>query len=57
MYGGRAIDAFDRRILTTYMEEYFGDFIFDTFQEFDQIVKRLAYFTYIIEIDTQIKHL
>ena len=32
MYGGRCIDSFDRRILTTYMEEYFGDFIFDTFQ-------------------------
>uniref|UniRef100_H2ZL84 Dynein axonemal heavy chain 10 n=1 Tax=Ciona savignyi TaxID=51511 RepID=H2ZL84_CIOSA len=33
MYGGRAIDNFDR-VLTTYMEEYFGDFIFDTFQPF-----------------------
>ena len=38
MYGGRAIDSFDRRILTTYMEEYFGDFIFDTFQfEFEKL--------------------
>ena len=34
MYGGRAIDDFDRRILRTYMDEYFGDFIFDTFQPF-----------------------
>lgn len=34
MYGGRAIDDFDRRVLTTYMEEYFGDFIFDAFQPF-----------------------
>ncbi|KAF5404253.1 Dynein axonemal heavy chain 10 [Paragonimus heterotremus] len=34
MYGGRAIDEFDRRILRTYMDEYFGDFIFDTFQKF-----------------------
>lgn len=34
MYGGRAIDEFDRRILKTYMDEYFGDFIFDTFQPF-----------------------
>ncbi|XP_078523750.1 dynein axonemal heavy chain 10 isoform X2 [Lissotriton helveticus] len=34
MYGGRAIDSFDRRILSTYMEEYLGDFIFDTFQPF-----------------------
>ena len=32
MYGGRAIDSFDRRILNTYMDEYMGDFIFDTFQ-------------------------
>lgn len=34
MYGGRAIDDFDRRILRTYMDEYMGDFIFDTFQPF-----------------------
>ena len=34
MYGGRAIDNFDRRVLRTYMDEYFGDFIFDTFQPF-----------------------
>ncbi|XP_030358369.1 dynein heavy chain 10, axonemal isoform X4 [Strigops habroptila] len=34
MYGGRAIDSFDRRILTVYMDEYLGDFIFDTFQLF-----------------------
>ncbi|KAM5237710.1 dynein axonemal heavy chain 10 [Ctenodactylus gundi] len=34
MYGGRAIDSFDRRILTTYMDEYLGDFLFDTFQPF-----------------------
>ncbi|XP_044296574.1 dynein axonemal heavy chain 10 isoform X1 [Varanus komodoensis] len=34
MYGGRAIDSFDRRILSIYMDEYLGDFIFDTFQPF-----------------------
>jgi len=34
MYGGRAIDGFDRRVLKTYMDEYMGDFIFDTFQPF-----------------------
>ena len=34
MYGGRAIDNFDRRVLNTYMSEYMGDFIFDTFQPF-----------------------
>ncbi|KAG7265791.1 LOW QUALITY PROTEIN: hypothetical protein CRUP_036669 [Coryphaenoides rupestris] len=34
MYGGRAIDSFDRRILTVYMDEYLGDFLFDVFQPF-----------------------
>jgi len=34
MYGGRVIDAFDRRVVGTYMGEYMGDFIFDTFQPF-----------------------
>lgn len=34
MYGGRAIDFFDRRVLNTYMNEYMGDFIFDKFQPF-----------------------
>ncbi|CAL8343019.1 unnamed protein product [Lota lota] len=34
MYGGRAIDSFDRRILNVYMDEYLGDFIFDVFQPF-----------------------
>lgn len=34
MYGGRAIDSFDRRILTVYMDEYLGDFLFHTFQQF-----------------------
>jgi len=34
MYGGRVIDDFDRRVVKTYMDEYMGDFIFDTFQPF-----------------------
>lgn len=34
MYGGRAIDSFDRRILNVYMDEYLGDFLFDKFQPF-----------------------
>jgi len=34
MYGGRAIDDYDRRILATYMGEYMGDFVFDAFQPF-----------------------
>ncbi|XP_055909296.1 LOW QUALITY PROTEIN: dynein axonemal heavy chain 10 [Eupeodes corollae] len=34
MYGGRVIDDFDRRIVLTYLNEYMGDFIFDSFQPF-----------------------
>nr|XP_061842332.1 dynein axonemal heavy chain 10-like isoform X1 [Nerophis lumbriciformis] len=34
MYGGRVIDSFDRRILTVYMDEYFGDFLFYDFCRF-----------------------
>ncbi|XP_069379878.1 dynein axonemal heavy chain 10 isoform X1 [Paralichthys olivaceus] len=34
MYGGRAIDSFDRRILAVYMDEYLGDFLFYTFRRF-----------------------
>ncbi|ETN61879.1 dynein heavy chain 10, axonemal [Anopheles darlingi] len=35
MYGGRVIDDFDRRVVATYMDEYMGDFLFDTFQPFN----------------------
>lgn len=34
MYGGRVIDSYDRRVSYTYMDEYFGDFLFDEFQPF-----------------------
>lgn len=34
MYGGRVIDSYDRRVSKTYMDEYFGDFLFDAFQPF-----------------------
>lgn len=34
MYGGRVIDCYDRRVSETYMDEYFGDFLFDSFQPF-----------------------
>jgi dynein heavy chain len=28
------IDEFDRRIIRTYMDEYIGDFLFDSFQPY-----------------------
>merc|ERR1711988_1126932 len=34
MYGGRIVDDFDRRVAIVYLEEYMGDFLFDTFQKF-----------------------
>lgn len=35
MYGGRVTDDWDRRILTTYLDEYMGDFLFDKNREFN----------------------
>ena len=32
MYGGRVTDDCDRKVVETYMQEYLGDFLFDTFQ-------------------------
>uniref|UniRef100_A0A8D3BG74 AAA+ ATPase domain-containing protein n=1 Tax=Scophthalmus maximus TaxID=52904 RepID=A0A8D3BG74_SCOMX len=43
MYGGRAIDSFDRRILTVYMDEYLGDFLFYTFRQFHFFNKDVDY--------------
>lgn len=34
IYGGRVINSYDRRILLTYVEEYFGDFICNAYQPF-----------------------
>ncbi|VVC32081.1 Dynein heavy chain, domain-2,Dynein heavy chain domain,Dynein heavy chain, domain-1,Dynein heavy chain, P- [Cinara cedri] len=34
IYGGKIIDNYDRRILLTYVEEYFGDFIYSSHQQF-----------------------
>jgi len=34
IYGGKSLDNYDRRILLTYVEEYFGDFIHSTYQPF-----------------------
>jgi dynein heavy chain len=53
MYGGRVIDSYDRRIIRTYMQEYFGDFVFDYFQPFHFFLdtnKPLKYDYFIPEI-------
>lgn len=34
MYGGRVTDDFDRRVMMCYLQEYCGDFIFDSNQKF-----------------------
>lgn len=34
MYGGRVFNDFDRRIVACYLDEFMGDFIFDTNQKF-----------------------
>lgn len=34
MYGGRVIDSYDQRVVNTFMQEYFGEFIIDEFQKF-----------------------
>lgn len=34
VYGGKVLDNFDRRILFAYLDEYLGDFVFDSFQPF-----------------------
>ena len=50
MYGGRVIDDFDRRVVNTYMEEYMGDFIFDTFQPFHFYKNdEVCYYLYILK--------
>ncbi|OAF67720.1 1-alpha DHC [Intoshia linei] len=54
MYGGRAIDNYDRRILKCYMDEYMGDFIFDTFQPF-HFFKNNNFDYYIPELSSNMK--
>jgi len=34
MYGGRVIDSYDQRIVNTFMEEYFGEFVVENFHPF-----------------------
>ena len=44
IYGGRVIDSYDRRVLMTYLQEYMGDFLTDSFQPF--FFYRTENFTY-----------
>ena len=46
MYGGRVTDDCDRRIVETYMQEYLGDFLFDTFQPFRFFQVGIIYFVF-----------
>lgn len=34
VYGGKVLDHYDRRTLCAYLDEYVGDFLFDSFQPF-----------------------
>ncbi|KAM7539583.1 hypothetical protein Aperf_G00000039574 [Anoplocephala perfoliata] len=45
MYGGRVIDEFDRRVLRTYVNEYFGEFLFDESQHFHFYVNKKIMYT------------
>jgi len=53
MYGGRVTDDFDRRILNTYLKEYFGDFIFDKNQMF--FFSQQKDFDYVIPEDMSVE--
>lgn len=33
-YGGRVMDDWDRRLINCYLEEFFGDFVFDDHSKF-----------------------
>ena len=48
MYGGRVSDSFDRRVLNTYLNEYLGDFLFDTFQPFHFYVNEKIGVDYVV---------
>eukprot|EP00920_Eleutheroschizon_duboscqi_P033547 GHVT01080713.1.p1 GENE.GHVT01080713.1~~GHVT01080713.1.p1 ORF type:complete len:1048 (-),score=57.55 GHVT01080713.1:3339-6482(-) len=43
IYGGRIVDDHDQRILTTYLEEYMGDFLFDESNPFHFSRKKHLY--------------
>lgn len=53
MYGGRVIDDFDRRIVSVYMDEYMGDFLFDSFQPFHFYNDELVSYTIPMEAITR----
>jgi dynein heavy chain len=48
MYGGRVSDSFDRRVLTTYLDEYMGDFLFDSFDASQRFHFSRAGFSYVL---------
>ncbi|KAL8455338.1 hypothetical protein Emag_000820 [Eimeria magna] len=43
IYGGRVTDDYDRRVLETYLDEYLGEFLFDTYRQFSFCSRQTGY--------------
>lgn len=43
IYGGRVTDDYDRRVVETYLNEYLGEFLFDSYREFTFSNKPIRY--------------
>ncbi|KAL8448543.1 hypothetical protein Emed_003723 [Eimeria media] len=43
IYGGRVTDDCDRRVLETYLDEYLGEFLFDTYRQFSFCSRQTGY--------------